>query len=379
VRLLQIIPAIVLAGAVAACGGDSTPTNPTPTPPPGPPTLTKPVADSPADGAQLDNIRPTLTVVNGTSNQSAAKSYEFQVSDNSTFTASATPSMWFASTVSSSQIPEDASGKTKFALTQDLQPTTKYYWRARLVQSGTNSDWSEVRTFKTKLVGYNKPGALYDPLIFGETVGNVTGNVTWLPGQGIRMNDTLAYVVYELPQVYGSGEMSVEVTGLAPDGAPLKGRIFSMLDRMGVISSSAKHSFNVQYRGTGGAPANCITWKAVLGDNTHSVEPYVNRYTQVYNLDPSKVYLWQAFWTPSSFRLVVREGGATGPVLYDQLANASSASDWSPDRMYAFIGTNNAYYGAKEDGTRVGMIVRNLWVGSTPRPTTLGSAIAALR
>jgi hypothetical protein len=370
-----ILSVLILAGTLAACGGKSntptSPTTPTPTTPTTtPPTLTKPALDTPSDGAQLDNIRPTLTVVNGTSNQSAAKTYEFQVSDSSTF----------ATNAATSQVPEDSSGKTKYALAQDLQPTTKYYWRARLVQSGTNSDWSDVRSFKTRLVGYNKPGALYDPLVTGETVGSIggSGNVTWMPGQGIRMNDGRAYVVYTLPQVYSSGEMSAEVTNLFPNGDLIKARIFSMLDRMGVISSACQHSFDVQYRGTEGGPANCITFKTILGYNATGLEPPVSRYTQVYNLDPSKVYLWQAFWTPTSFRLVVKEGGATGTVLYDQTANATSASDWNVANMYAFIGTNNGAW-VLPDGTRVGMIVRNLWVGSTPRPATLGNAIEPLR
>ncbi len=367
-----ILSVLILAGTLAACGGKSnTPTSPTTTPTTTPtsPTLTKPALDTPADGAQLDNVRPTLTVVNGTSNQSAAKIYEFQVSDSSTFATNA-----------ANQVPEDTSGKTKYALTQDLQPTTKYYWRARLVQSGTNSDWSDVRSFKTRLVGYNKPGALYDPLVNGETVGSIGGsrNVTWMPGQGIRMNDGLAYVVYELPQVYTSGEMSAEVTNLYPNGDLIKARVFSMLDRLGVLNSMCKHSFDVQYRGTQGGPANCITFKTILGNNATGLEPPASRYTQVYNLDPSKVYLWQAFWTPTSFRLVVKEGGATGTVLYDQTANATSASDWNVASMYAFIGTNNGAWVAP-DGTRVGMIVRNLWVGSTPRPATLGNAIEPLR
>jgi hypothetical protein len=45
--------------------------------------------------------------------------------------------------------------------------------------------------------------------------------------------------------------------------------------------------------------------------------------------------------------------------------------------MYAFVGTNNANY-TGFDGSREGMTFRNLWVGSTPRPETLGSAIARL-
>ena len=370
-KYLRMLPALALAGVVAACGGSKSPTSPTPT---GPATLTKPGPDSPADGEQLDNVRPTLTIVNGTSNQAGARSYEFEISDNSTFTASAN------ATVSSPNVAEDASGKTKYTVTQDLQPTTKYYWHARTVQGSSKSDWSEARTFKTKLVGYNKPGALYDPLVNGQTVGTIggSGNITWMPGQGIRMNDELAYVVYRLPQVISSGEMSVEVTGLQPDGPPGKGkpRIFSMLDQLGKIASSSHYSFNVQYRGAGGAPANCITFKAILGDNGHSLE-VDNRFNNIFILDPSTVYLWQAFWTPTSFRLVVKTGGATGSVLYDETANATSATNWNPAQMFAFLGTNNGSF-VQYDGTRIGMTLRNLWVSSSPRPETLGSAIAPL-
>ena len=383
---LRILPAL-LAVVVSACGSSASSTAPTPTPTPPPvvvpvaPTLTIPTPVTPLDAAQLDNVRPTLTINNGTSNQTTpAKTYDFQIADNSAFTLNANFNASYATTVSGTGVAEDPSGKTSFTPTADLQPTTKYYWRSRLVQGGTNSDWSDIRTFKTKLVGYNKPGALYDPLVNSETIGTIGGsrNATWMPGQGIRMNDELAYVVYELPQVYSSGEISVEVTGLNPYGPCCKPRIFSMLDQLGSIASASRYSFNVQYRGAGGAPDNCISWKAVLGDNDHSVEPAVDRYTMTFILDPSKVYLWQGFWTPTSFRLVVKEGGTTGPVVYDQKANGNSAANWNPAKMYAFIGTNNGAF-VQFDGTRSGATYRNLWVGSTPRPASLGSALDAGR
>lgn len=373
-KSLRIVPALVLVASAAACGGSKSSTSPTPTPT-GPATLTKPGLDSPADAAQLSTLRPALTIVNGTSNQTGAKTYEYEISDSSTFGAG-------PNTVASPDVAEDASGKTTYTVTQDLQPTTKYYWHARTVQGSSKSDWSEVRTFKSKLVGYNKPGALYDPLVNGETVGSIggSGNITWLPGQGIRINDQRAYVVYTLPQVFSSGEISAEVTGLGPGGSPGKGRIFSILDRLGVLASSAHHSINVQYRGVGGAPDNCIAWKAILGDNDHSLEPNTTqRYQSVYILDPSKVYLWQAFWTPTSVRVVVKEGSTTGPVVYDfqDQTEPGVTTDWSPPAMYAFVGTNNANY-TGFDGSREGMVMRNLWVGSTPRPDTLGNAISPL-
>jgi hypothetical protein len=368
VKSFRLTLPLVLVCVVSACGGDhKSPASPSPTSSPAP--LAKPTPDSPADDAQLDNVRPTLMVVNATSNQSGAKMYEFEISDNSAFSG----------TASSPGVSEDPSGKTKLTVGQDLQPTTKYYWHARLVQGGSKSDWSETRSFKTKVVGYNKPGALYDPLVNGETVGSIggSGNITWVPGQGIRMNDELAFVVYQLPQVFSSGEMSVEVTGLGPDGPPGAGkpRIFSMLDQQGAIASASRYSFNVQYRGAGGAPANCITFKAILGDNAHSLEVN-NRFANIFRLDASTVYLWQAFWTPTSFRLVVKAGGATGSVVYDEAANATwGTSNWNPAQMFAFLGTNNGRF-VEFDGTRIGMTLRNLWVGSMPRPDTLGSAIA---
>ena len=164
--------------------------------------------------------------------------------------------------------------------------------------------------------------------------------------------------------------MSVEATGLNPGGPCCKPRIFSILDRQNAIASASKYSFNVQYRGAGGAPDNCITFKAILGDNANSVEPD-DRFANTFILDPSKVYLWSAFWTPTSFRLVVREGGATGPVLFDDRENATSGTtNWNPPQMFAFLGTNNGAY-VQYDGTRAGMTLRNLWVSSSPRPSTL--------
>jgi hypothetical protein len=379
----NVLSVVILAGALAACGSSSkSPASPSTPTTPVAPTLTKPLADSPADGDQLDNLRPTLIVVNGTSNQSTAKTYEFQISDNSTFAASTGGSVWFASTASSGQVPEDPGGKTKYTPTQDLQPTTKYYWRARLVQSGTNSDWSDVRTFKTKLVGYNKPGELYDPLLFGETVGTISGskNATWVPGKGLTLNDLKAYVIYELPQVLSSGEFSMEVTGLHTNGPGGKPKIFQLVDQITSIPSSAANYINAQYRGSPGNPDNCVAFKAVLGDGTSGsvVEPDLGKRQQsVVSTDPGRVYLWKGIWTPNSFRLVVKDGGETGATVYDYQMTAPTGH-WNPSRLYAFVGSNYEQY-MSGTGTFPGITVRNVWLSATPRPTTLGSAMAPLR
>jgi hypothetical protein len=72
-----------LAFAAAGCGKDSVPTTPTPVAA----NVTAPAPDSPANDEQLDNLRPTLTVRNATSDQTGTRMYEFQISDNTGFTA----------------------------------------------------------------------------------------------------------------------------------------------------------------------------------------------------------------------------------------------------------------------------------------------------
>jgi len=359
---------IVVACATACSKSKAAPTAPTPAPPP---QLTAPALDTPTDDEQLSTLRPELTVKNGTTNQpTGTRTYEFQIADNTEFSPVA---------ITGTGIAENGLGKTSFTPPQDLQPTTRMYWRARMVQGTTNSDWSATGKFKTRLVGFNRPGELYDPLVHGETIGSIggSGNITWIPGEGIRLNDALAFVVYDLPQVLLTGELSVEVTGLRPGGPCCKVRVFSILDRVGALSSSSPYSMNAQYRGVNGNPDNCICFKAVFGNNALGLEPTTSqRLGMSYLLDPSKVYLWRGVWTRDSYRLIVREGGATGPLVYD-FGTQSRQVNWNPSKMFAFLGTDNGRFDVL-DGTLRGITLRNLWVGSTPRPSSLGSAIAAV-
>ena len=325
---------------------------------------TAPTLQSPINGVKLLQGQPvTLVVTNSTTPYATGipLSYRFEV----------TP---VAGTAVESAVVPGGSGATSRTVAAPLNGDQTYQWRARAEYLGYFGPWSGYQTFIAAANdGYIRGTELFDPLTNGKTVGTIggSGNVTFVPGQGIRMNDDLAFVVYQMPQVFSSGEMSVEVTGLAPDaGVGGKPRIFSLLDRTNAIASASHYSFNVQYRGAGGAPANCITFKAILGDNANSLEAD-NRFNNIFRLDPSTVYLWQAFWTGTSFRLVVKEGGATGPVLYDETDYATSGTtNWNPEAMFPFLGTNNGAF-VPFDGTRVGMTLKNLWVGSTPRPATL--------
>jgi hypothetical protein len=364
-----------LAGSVAlaaACGGgDSNPAGPGGGPAPDP-HLTAPAPESPKDDVQLATLKPTLTVRNGTSDQAGTRTYEFQISDRTDFTITLTASTrWFPVTVSATSIAEGVSGTTSFTPDQDLQPTTRMYWRARIRQGTTVSSWSPVAIFRTKLVGYNRAGELYDPLVHGETVGARVGSTTFIPDRGLRIDNTNSWVRYRLVQTISNGEFSVEVEGLAPNSSQGKGKIFSMMDGGNNLLAS-KFLANVQYRGVDGNPPNCISFKALFGDSDYKVEPDKARRTaSVKSLNPARTYLWKATWN-TEFRLVILDGGLTGTEIYDY--GIENQGTYNPSPHVAYLGANNGPFG-EEGGSFPGAVYRNVWIGNHPRPESLGSAL----
>jgi hypothetical protein len=369
---------------VAACDGGSgetktiqlTPASPSDAPS-GSSALTAPTADSPAENGQLTTLRPTLTVRNSTSSQSGTRVYEFQVSDNAAFTASSgAASAYYAVTVNRTGVPEDASGRTSYTVETELQPATKLYWRARSTQGGTTSAWSATATFKTAIVGYNKPGELYDPLTGGTTVGERVGATTFVVDKGLRLDSATSYVRYRLPQTITSGEFSMEVEGLRPNVPVAAGfsvnkpKIFGMQDGDGDYTTNIWR-IDGQYRGLEGNPPNCIQFRAMFGGEQYKIEPDTAvRYSMVFLLDPSRTYFWKGTWS-NGFRLQVSEG-IGGVAFYDQALPVGNA--YNPPRHVAYLGAPVGSGG--EMAVIVGATYRNVWLSSKPRPTSIGSALA---
>lgn len=244
------------------------------------------------------------------------------------------------------------------------------YWRARAVQGSSNSEWSTPATFKTKLVGYNRPGELYDPLIHGETIGTVVGSVSFIDGKGVQLNSQNSYVRYQLPTTLTSGEFSVLVENLAPGAPGSKFKIFSMQSGTGNLIDNLYMS-NVQYRGAiDGNPDNSISFKALYGSSAEhrKFEPnFANRVVRL--LDPSKKYFWKWTWG-SEVRLLVQDG-IGGATVYDY--GVPTAGNYAPSPHYAFLGANTV--GSVEEGSRPGAIISQVWISNKPRPDTLGNAL----
>jgi hypothetical protein len=331
--------------------------------------LSTPSAVSPVNGEQLGTLRPTLTVQNVTSSGTGTRTYEFQVSDNTGFTIGSSLTSSFLVAVNQSGVTEGGDGRTSFTVPSDLQPTTRMYWRARAVQGSSTSSWSEAAMFRTKLVGYSRPGELYDPLIHGETIGTIVGAHTWVSGKGIRLDTERSYVRYQLPEAMTNGEFSVEVEGLRPNGPNHKLKIFSMNDRDGDPSFSDM-GMSTMYRGIDGNPPNAISFKAVFGNQGRIAEPVRSqRDAGIRMLDPSKVYFWRATWG-SEFRLAVFDGGVNGNSIYELAISVGGTLRGT----HAWLGSNQATFGT-DAGTFPMATYKNLFIGTRTRPTTLGNAL----
>ena len=364
-RLRSLVTLSMISIAIACGGSDNAPSGPTS--PSGTSALAAPVPQSPVDDAQLTTLRPTLTVRNSTATGTGTRSYEFQITDRSDFSAASLRPLGIL--VSQTGVPEGPDGTTSFTPSLELQPSTRLYWRARVTAVSGTSDWSPTAQFRTKLAGFNRVGELYDPLTTGETIGTRVGSTTFMCSQGLRVDNNDSWVKYQLASTLASGEISVEVSGLQPNGPEFKARIFSMMDGANYLFLS-RFLFNVQYRGLNANPDNAISYKVLMGDPDLKFEPDLAGRTEGARLlNPNTTYLWTATWG-DTFRLTVREGGASGAIIYERSEETEGTYNPTPHTVY--LGANDALY---ESGSYAGAIYKNLWVGSRPRPSTLGSAL----
>ena len=362
---------MTLALGVAACSDDkpTTPTTPSPPPVVNPPRLTAPAADTPETNKQLDTLRPTLTVRNGTSDQTGTRTYEFQISDNAEFTTvGSRAARGYRVVVTKTGVPE-GSGTTSFTVDEDLQPTTKFYWRARLIQGTTISEWSAGASFRTKLMGFIRAGELYDPLIHGETVGQVVGDVTFIPGKGVQLNAVTSHIKYLLPETISSGEFSMDVEGLRANGPGDKAKVFGMQEGQGDFITN-DYRVDIQYRGTAGFPPNAIQWRVIYGDADDLDVRYepetAKRFESVFLLNPSTTYHWKFTWG-TDIRLTMIENGAGRHALYDYGMPATDGA-YTPNPHYAYLGAPLGRSG-NESASIPGTIYRNVWIGTQPRPS----------
>jgi hypothetical protein len=372
VKLRYLAGALALSAAIAtaACGDDPPPTQPTPPPTPPPvanPVLTAPTADSPAENEQLTTLRPTLVVRKATSDQTGPRSYEFQVSDDPDFAPASASSLgrFYRVVVTQSGVaegPVDAS----FTVPNDLQPATRFYWRARARQGTTDGPFSATRTFRTRVTNFNLAGELYDPLTNGTTVGALVGNVT-LSTRGATINTNDSHVRYNLVRTITAGEFSFEAEGIQNNSPGDKTKMMAMYDGNGDITTS-DYRVTVEKRDGG-----VIAWRFIAGEvEDHQIDTVGNERVPV-NFNPGATYFWRATWG-GGFDLNIFEGGIGGNRVY---AFGKGLPDtYDPTPHVAYLGSPIGRAGP-EDASVVGATWRNVYIADAGkrRPISLGTAL----
>jgi hypothetical protein len=367
--------AAALATTLIACGDDPAPTTPTPpvvTPPvvpPAAPVLTAPKADGPAENEQLQTLRPTVRILNATADQSGTRTYEFQISDDPDFQPATASDLARPFKLVSAQagVSEGGDGKTTFTVAADLQPTTRFYWRARARQGTTDGPWSERATFRTLIRGYNVPGELYDPLTNGQTIGAPVNNVTFTPGRGVTINANDAHVRYNLPQTITSGQFSLEADGIQNNSPGDKTKMLSMYDGNGDITTS-DWRVTVEKRDGG-----IIAWRYIAGEVEDEQIDTIGGERVPVNFNPGQTYFWKASWG-GGFTVEIREGGETGNRLYE--FGKGLAATYRPSPHVAYLGSPIGR-GGPNDASVVGVTFRNVFIGNgtRPKPLSLGTAL----
>lgn len=157
-----------------------------------------PVLVSPANGALLTTLRPTLTINNAArTGPAGAITYAFEASTDAAFAGGK-----FATV----GVPE-GSGQTSYTLNTDLPTSTNIFWRVRAFDSGHTGPYSQIRQFMTPA-----PAAVPPPPSGGGGGGSASA------GDELNLNTVTVQLG---PQAIASWAVTSTVTGTSTTGGSL--------------------------------------------------------------------------------------------------------------------------------------------------------------
>src|SRR5262245_55665046 len=204
-KLALSIFAVFVAVALACSRQAATPTSPTGAAPAAADAAadgstlkaTAPVAISPINGGQVSDQQPTLSWSASTLRvDTGGLQYEFEVFNDA-----------------NAKVSGGVVGGTSATIPTVLDFGKRHTWRVRATMQGANGPWSALAQFVSAVGAYIRGNEVRDPLTNGFTVGNPVG-VTFLPGQGARLESQGSYIEYVLPTPLVEGEWSAEMTNV---------------------------------------------------------------------------------------------------------------------------------------------------------------------
>lgn len=308
-----------------------------------------PAPVSPVSNAQPDTLTLIAGKVTGKFDSSINPSYQFEIRRSGAAVSGC------ATTVA------PGSGSTvSYTPSCTLEFDTAHTWRVRAVFAGAVGPWSADAAFRSPAGGYINGNEVFDPLINGKTVGEIVGNVTFIPGVGVKLHDFSSHIRYRLPQTLTAGEFSIIITGMATNNEGDKTKVMAMSEGLADIVTNDRR-FTIEKRGN---PAGYIAWRFITRvDQIDTVgAERVRR-----DFDPGQAYLFTTTWN-GFFNLRIQRGGSSGETIYSMGKPYQGVYD--PNPHYAFIGAPAGRSGLTA-ATVPGMIVRNVWISPRPRPSGL--------
>jgi len=242
-----------------------------------------------------------------------------------------------------------------------LEFAKHYRWRVRATEDNAFGPWSNFAGFNTpEGRGYIRGNELYDPLTNGQTVASSMNDVTFIPGQGIRLNGIESCVEYRLPATLTDGEMSFIATNLGNSDEPWKTKVASMLqgDGVNITDNAYRVTLDRRNASSGGTVRYTMRSRGVDAGEPNGGGMTWRR---------ANIYLWTFSWNNGGSRLTVRDGGSTGNTVKSFGTNYKAP--YAPSPHVIRLGSVGGRAGSE---TLPGAIIRNLWVSSAPRPNFPG-------
>jgi hypothetical protein len=320
-------------------------------------------ASAPTPQSPTNNNQPdALVLVAGKSSPSYASgtpptyTYEFEIR-NSAGTSAVCPSV---------TVPGGSGSSVSAAPACTLTFDQQYSWRVRALFAGAAGPWSANATFRAPAGGYIRDNEVMDPLTNGRTAGAVFGAVEFIQGQGARLVGPDSHITYRLPTNLQGGELSMMILG-ADEGSPGdKSKVFSMQEGEDEADiTDDDYRFTAELRGRNyGAPGS-VTYRIIAGDGVSRDGARVQL-----NFDSSRWYFWRFTWQTGSARLEVKQDGPNGNTIYSSSVGTGS-HPYRPEPHFIHLGSPMGRAGAN-DATMPGIIIKNVWASSRPRPAFPG-------
>ena len=236
----------------------------------------------------------------------------------------------------------------------------QHTWRTRAVLDGAAGPWSDAATFRAPTGGFIRDSGVFDPLTNGRSVGEIVGPVTFIPGVGARLEDFSSHIRYRLPRTLTQGEYSLIVTGVPTNTEGDKTKIMACSEGLADLVTNDRR-MTVEKRGN---PAGVVAWRMITREDQIDTE---GREREFVEFDAGQKYLWRATWN-GFFNVSIQQGGSTGPTIYSKGKHYEGS--YNPDPMFCFAGAPSGRSGLTA-ATVPGMIVRNVWISTSPRPAGL--------